>query len=107
MSFNSCLTENGCKSRTLQSFLLVRSTVRYFKFQVMRTNKKEGVEPICRPDVRSIKIQPRYRENVYSTVHVPEIRLSGVWLEKLGFSEGRRVIITMMNELLIVRLLPQ
>jgi hypothetical protein len=69
----------------------------------MRTNKKEKKKSPRRPDVRTMKIQPRYRENKYSTVHVPEIRLSGFWLDKLGFAEGRRVTITTMSELLIVR----
>ncbi|WP_414693512.1 SymE family type I addiction module toxin [Pedobacter sp.] len=36
--------------------------------------------------------------------NVPEIRLCGEWLKKLGFVQGRKVIITPMNELLIVRL---
>lgn len=69
----------------------------------MRTSKKEKRPGIRRPEVRSIKIQPRTRNNAYSTVDIPEIRLSGHWLAKLGFSHGRRVIITTMNELLVVR----
>ena len=73
----------------------------------MRTNKREKKTGIRRPEVRSIKIQPRFRENRYSTVNVPEIRMSGNWLQKLGFSKGRRVVITTMNELLIVRLQPE
>ena len=72
----------------------------------MRTSKKEKKVGIRRPEVRSLKIQPRFRENSYSTVDVPEIRLCGNWLGKLGFCQGRRVIITTMNELLIVRLQP-
>jgi hypothetical protein len=72
----------------------------------MRIGKKEKKVGIRRPEVRSLKIQPRFRQNEYSTVDVPEIRLSGNWLQQLGFCHGRRVIITMMNELLIVRLQP-
>jgi hypothetical protein len=72
----------------------------------MRARKSEKKLGIRRPEVRSLKIQPRFRENSYSTVDVPEIRLCGNWLGKLGFCQGRRVIITTMNELLIVRLQP-
>jgi len=72
----------------------------------MRARKSERKLGIRRPEVRSLKIQPRFRENSYSTVDVPEIRLCGNWLGKLGFRQGRRVIITTMNELLIVRLQP-
>jgi hypothetical protein len=69
-----------------------------------KTNKKKEIR---RPEVRTLKIQPKYREQQFETVKVPEIRFSGNWLEKLGFSYGRRVTITTMNELLIVRLQPE
>jgi hypothetical protein len=73
----------------------------------MRTNKKERRPGIRCPEVRSLKIQPRLRQNEYNIVDVPEIRLSGNWLQKLGFCQGRRVTITTMNELLIVRPQPE
>jgi hypothetical protein len=69
----------------------------------MQVNKNEKKASI-RPKVRSLKIQPRCRQNKYDTVDVPEIRFSGNWLEELGFSKGKRVTITTMNELLILRL---
>jgi len=56
----------------------------------MRTSKREKKTVIHRPEVRSLKIQPRYRENSYRTVDVPKIRLYGNWLGKLGFCQGRR-----------------
>jgi len=70
----------------------------------MRTSKNGKKKVIRRPEVRSLKIQPRFRENAYSTVEVPEIKLCGNWLSHLGFCQGRRVVVTTMNELLIVRL---
>jgi len=73
----------------------------------MRIKKSETKSGARRPDVRSLKIQPHFRENRYSIVDVPEIRLSGNWLDKLGFHKGRRVVITTMNELLIVTLQPE
>lgn len=70
----------------------------------MRAEVKKKKVSIRRPEVRSLKIQPRFRVNRNSTIDVPEIRLCGNWLESLGFKKGRRVSITTMNELLIVRL---
>jgi toxic protein SymE len=53
--------------------------------------------------VRSLKVYPKHRSNTWSEVHVPEIRLCGNWLEKLGFGIDNRVTITTMPGLLIVR----
>ena len=73
----------------------------------MRTSEKKKRVGILRPEVRSLKIQPRFRENESSTVNVPEIKLCGSWLSQLGFCQGRRVVVTTMKELLIVRLQPE
>ena len=70
----------------------------------MRISKKGQRPGIRPPEVRSLKIQPKFRKNVYETVDVPEIRFSGNWLEKLGFTKGKRVTITTMEGLLILRL---
>ena len=57
-----------------------------------------------RPEIRSLKIQPKRRFNKYSEIDVPEIKLCGSWLEKLGFVYGQRVLITTMDRLLVIRL---
>lgn len=67
----------------------------------MRTPRKQLNR---RPEVRSLKIQPKRRSNKYSEIDVPEIKLSGSWLEKLGFAHGQRVLITTMDRLLVIRL---
>ena len=51
-----------------------------------------------------MKIQPKTRFNRYSQIDVPEIKLCGNWLEKLGFVHGQRVLITTMDRLLVIRL---
>jgi hypothetical protein len=56
-----------------------------------------------RPDVRSLKIQPKTRFNNNSNKHVPEIKLCGNWLQSAGFEMGERVTVTAMPELLIIR----
>ncbi|BFM42221.1 hypothetical protein CFS9_08620 [Flavobacterium sp. CFS9] len=66
----------------------------------MRTNKRQTIR---RPDVRSLKIQPKMRFNEYSQKKVPEIKLCGNWLQKLGFEFDERVIVTCMPNLLIIR----
>ena len=70
----------------------------------MRISKSEKKTVLRRPDVRSLKIQPKPRLNRFSTSTAPEIKLCGNWLEQLGFHYGKRVVITTMKELLIIRL---
>lgn len=67
----------------------------------MRINERK---PIRRPNVRSLKIQPKIRINTWSETTVPEIKLCGNWLENLGFKADQRVTITTMDKLLIIRL---
>ena len=38
--------------------------------------------------MKKIKIQPKYRERTYDRIIVPEIKMEGIWLEKLGFKLG-------------------
>ena len=47
---------------------------------------------------RSLKILGYHRDNK----QVPELRLSGVWMEQLGFTIGDRVSITTRDRLLII-----
>ncbi len=56
-----------------------------------------------RPNVRSLKIQPKFRSNKYSQKEVPEIKLCGEWLKQFGFEHGERVTVTSMENLLIIR----
>jgi hypothetical protein len=62
-------------------------------------NKKETKEP----EVRSLKIQPDKRVNQWSETVIPVIRLSGVWLDKLGFSPDKRITVTSSEKMLIIR----
>jgi hypothetical protein len=55
----------------------------------MQTSKKEKKSVIRHHQVRSLTIQPRFRESVFASKHVPEIRLCGEWLKKLGFVQGK------------------
>ncbi len=51
---------------------------------------------------KQVKLQPKYRALVYGQKIVPELKLSGVWLEELGFKPGELVSITTREELLII-----
>jgi hypothetical protein len=62
----------------------------------MKTPKKH--------QVRTLKINKKLRVNRYESKLVPEIRLCGKWLEQLGFEKRKRVNITEMDKLLIVRI---
>jgi hypothetical protein len=73
----------------------------------MQINKREKKSGVRRPNVRSLKIQPRIRDNRWTTTTAPEIKLCGSWLEQLGFHHGKRVVVTTMKELLIIQLHPE
>lgn len=68
----------------------------------MRTPEKKKASR--RPEVRSLKIQPTVKINKWCQTTVPIIKLSGVWLDRLGFSPEQRITVTTWNKLLIIRL---
>ena len=70
----------------------------------MQTNKQGKKPGVRRPNVRCLKIQPRIRDTRWSRSVAPEIKLCGNWLEELGFEYGKRVVVTTMEGLLIIRL---
>jgi len=66
----------------------------------MRNSKKQAIST---PDVRRLKIQPKIRINKYGQKRVPELKLSGNWLQNMGFQFGSTVTITSMPNLLIIQ----
>ena len=69
--------------------------------QNIKQGRKFGVR---RPNVRCLKIQSRIRDTRWSRNIAPEIKLCGNWLEELGFEYGKKVVVTTMEGLLIIRL---
>ena len=55
----------------------------------MRTSKKN--EAGNQPGVRSLKIQPVIKFNRTNATTIPEITLSGRWLENLGFTHKKLI----------------
>ncbi len=53
---------------------------------------------------RKLKIQRKYRSRVWDNTTVPEIRLEGRWLEKLGFTVGEQVQIEQQHNKLTITL---
>ena len=64
------------------------------------THKKKAPK---RSKARSLKIQPKYRFNRWSTSIVPELTLCGKWLEELGFAKESRVVVHTSKELIVIR----
>ncbi|UTW66902.1 SymE family type I addiction module toxin [bacterium SCSIO 12643] len=56
---------------------------------------------------RQLKIQRRFRYKGSYTTTVPEIRLEGRWLEKLGFNEGDQIQIEQQPQKLTITLLKE
>ena len=54
-------------------------------------------------DIKALKIQPRYRKGAYSSKIIPELTLSGNWLEAVGFKAGARVVIEIKDRELIIK----
>lgn len=52
---------------------------------------------------KKVKLQPKLRQLAYSEKIVPELKISGVWLEDIGFKAGDTVNITVREELLIIQ----
>ena len=51
---------------------------------------------------KQVKLQPKHRALSYGQKIVPELKISGVWLERHGFKAGEQVeIIVSQNELII------
>ncbi len=42
---------------------------------------------------RKLKIHSKSQARAYDWITIPEIRLEGKWLDKLGFKQGQMVII--------------
>ena len=55
------------------------------------------------PGPRILKIQPKYRTNRWGTSIVPELKLSGKWLEDLGFKKESRVEVHTSEKLIVIR----
>ena len=54
------------------------------------------------PTTRQLKVYQQHRSLSSGTRIVPELRLTGVWIEQLGFKIGETVNITMRDRLLII-----
>lgn len=52
---------------------------------------------------RQIKLQSQHRALTYHDKEVPQLKISGVWLEKVGFRADGHVIITVEHEKLTIQ----
>lgn len=53
---------------------------------------------------RKLKIHTRYRAKKYGHVTIPEIRLVGHWLSKLGFEKGQEISIAEEPKRIVITL---
>lgn len=58
---------------------------------------------IVTKDTRKLKIQEKYVDLMYRTKKVPQLILSGLWLEDYGFNKGEMVEIAMSEGMLIIK----
>ena len=55
--------------------------------------------------MKKIKIQPKHRRRTYDEIWIPEIKMEGKWLEKLGFKQGEHVKVELKRKKLIITLI--
>lgn len=51
---------------------------------------------------RKLKIHTKYQSRVRYWIKIPEIRLEGKWLDKLGFKQGQIIIIEQQKNKLTI-----
>ena len=52
--------------------------------------------------MKKIKIKPKFRERAYDSIVVPQIKMEGKWLERLGFKLGGHIRVEWeLNKLII------
>ncbi len=56
-------------------------------------------------DIKTIKLQPKFRSLASSQKIVPELKISGMWLSQHGFEAGGKVEITVAEKQLIIKAL--
>ena len=72
-----------------------------------KRRKRSKVEPISSesdPAIRHLMVQEKIYCNNRSETAVSEIRLSGLWMKKLGFKAGMRVKITAHDRKLLIEI---
>lgn len=52
---------------------------------------------------KEVKLQGKHRQGTYGSKIIPELKLSGIWLEAAGFKAGSRVNITIEENRLIIK----
>jgi len=52
--------------------------------------------------MKKIKIQPKLRKRAFDEIWIPEIRMEGRWLEKLGFKVGEFIQIEWKEKELVI-----
>jgi toxic protein SymE len=53
--------------------------------------------------LRKKKVYTKFQRRTRDTIRIPEIRLEGKWLDKLGFKEGSEIVIQQeLNKLTIM-----
>lgn len=52
--------------------------------------------------MKKIKIKPKHRKRTYDEICIPEIKMEGKWLEKLGFKQGEHIKVEWKRKKLII-----
>ena len=55
--------------------------------------------------MKKIKIQTKHRRRTYDQITIPEIKMEGKWLDRLGFETGKEVQVKQQRHKLTITLI--
>jgi toxic protein SymE len=74
---------------------------------LMQTAQNDNSKHNNDQQVKMMKVYSVYRDNINHSFRVPEIKISGKWLEKLGFNYGKKIMVTVSEGSLTIQLLEE
>jgi hypothetical protein len=54
-----------------------------------------------------LKVSGRFRDNTNTSAQIPEIRISGLLLERVGFGYGKPIVIVLEERMLTIHVLEE
>jgi toxic protein SymE len=71
---------------------------------LMQTGQNNNSKHNSDQQVKMMKVYSVFRDNVNHSFRVPQIRISGKWLEELGFNYGKHIVVTVDRGSLTIQL---
>ncbi|RYY52850.1 MAG: type I addiction module toxin, SymE family [Chitinophagaceae bacterium] len=73
----------------------------------MKSENEKKISRKGNPSTRLMKVYYRFRMYRRSQNRVPEIRLTGNWLERIGFNEGDHIVVSLDKRRIEICIIPE